>query len=229
MADFQAADHSDACRRPIRVVVADGQPVVRSGLVHAFEPHSDVEVVGTAGSGDQALELVQTLAPDVLVMNLDLPGLPAVDVVRQVRTQPAPTHILILTAHGEAETVVALLSAGATGYLLKAEQPELLITAVRAVAQGTVCLSAASAAGVVQQAQAIAQARAVLTNQERTVMRLLAARKSTSEIALQLGIGERTVRSHLHNIYDKLGVNGREAAIAWAQQRGLGKHEGDQS
>ncbi|MBV9788661.1 MAG: response regulator transcription factor [Chloroflexi bacterium] len=210
------------CQR-ISVVVADDHPVVRSGIVYELSRQPDIEVLGAAANGDMALQLAQSLQPQVLVLDVSMPGLRTVDVVRQSRKLPSPPQILVLTAHGEIEHVLKLLNAGVTGYLLKDEDPETISVAVRQVAKGERSLSPTIAASMVEHSVAgpAAPAEAVLSPRELEVMRVLASAKSNYEIGLALDMSERTVRYYLRNIYDKLHLTGRTQALAWAIRHGL--------
>lgn len=212
------------CQR-ISVVVADDHPVVRSGIVYELSRQPDIEVLGAAENGDTALQLAQSLQPQVLVLDVCMPGLRTVDVVRQSRKLPLPPQILILTAHGEIEHVLKLLNAGVTGYLLKDEDPETISVAVRQVAKGERSLSPTVAASVVEHTVAgpTSPSEAVLSPRELDVMRVLASAKSNYEIGLTLDMSERTVRYYLRNIYDKLHLTGRTQALAWAIRHGLDK------
>ncbi|MDW8325349.1 MAG: response regulator transcription factor [Anaerolineales bacterium] len=212
---------------PLRVLLADDHPVVRTGLRNELARHPDIEVIGEAVNGDEALHLAETLQPDVLVLDLAMPGLKPVQVIRRLRARPAPPHILVLTAHGDKELVQGMLQAGATGYLLKDEDPAAIVDGVRAVAQGRPWLSPAVAESLAGQPvgaekELVAEKQgAPLSVRELAVLRLLASGKTDQEIGRKLGIAERTVRYRLRNIYDKLGVNSRVEAVAWAVKQGL--------
>ncbi|HEX6291969.1 MAG TPA: response regulator transcription factor [Herpetosiphonaceae bacterium] len=219
-----AAKGPEMSQQRISVVVADDHPVVRSGIVYELSRQPDIQVLGAAENGDMALHLARTLQPQVLVLDLSMPGLRTVDVVRQTRALPSPPRILILTAHSEIEAVLALLNIGVTGYLLKDEDPEMISAAVRSVAHGERSLSPAIAAGVVDHTLSAATSPTLaLSARELEVLRVLAQAKSNHEIALALDMSERTVRYYLRNIYDKLHVSGRSEALAWAIHHGLDK------
>lgn len=220
-----AVDSAATKRQRISVVVADDHPVVRSGIVYELSRQPDIEVLGAAENGDMALQLAQSLQPQVLVLDLSMPGLKTVEVVRQSRKLPLPPQILILTAHREIEHVLNLLNAGVTGYLLKDEDPEAISVAVRQVAKGERSLSPAIAASVVEHTVSgpAAPSETVLSPRELDVMRVLARAKSNYEIGLTLDMSERTVRYYLRNIYDKLHLTGRSQALAWAIRHELDK------
>jgi DNA-binding NarL/FixJ family response regulator len=222
---YLAVDRPLVSQQRVSVVVADDHPVVRSGLVYELSRQSDIEVLGTAANGDIAFQLAQTLQPRVLVLDLNMPGLRTIEVVRRTRTLPVPPRVLILTAYSEVEDVLALLNAGATGYLLKDEDPEAISAAVRNVANGERSLSPAIAASIVEHTVAGTSQplESVLSSRELDVLSVLAKAKSNHEISLALNMSERTVRYYLRNIYDKLNVTGRCEALVWAIRHGLDK------
>ncbi|MCC6188895.1 MAG: response regulator transcription factor [Anaerolineales bacterium] len=204
----------------IRVVLADDHPVVRSGIKNEFGQSVDIEVVGEAADGDEALRLAQALQPDVLLLDINMPGQKAVRVIRELQAQTPQPRILILTAYSDVENVVGMLKAGATGYLLKDEDPSVIAEGVRAVAQGKTWLSAAVAASLVAQAageQPLAENDA-LSERELEVLRLMAQGCSNGKIADTLVISEGTVKNHVTNLYDHLGVHSRAEAVVWAWQ-----------
>lgn len=208
----------------IQVVVADDHPIVRSGITNELSRQPDIVVIGAVTNGDDALQVVRKLAPDVLVLDINMPGLPAVEVVCQVARLPKPTRTLILTAYGDLEYVLAMLKAGAQGYILKDEDPAMITAAVRSVAQGGIWLSAEVADSVLHHTLGETSPDAHgLSARELEVLRYLAEGKDNCQIGDALGISERTVRYHLRNIYDKLGVQRRGEAIAWAARQGLHK------
>ncbi len=206
---------------PLRILIADDHPVVRSGIRNELTRHADIEIVGEAVDGDEALRLAQTLQPDVLLLDINMPGLKAVEVMRQLKRLPAPPRILVLSAYGDEENVLGMLQAGATGYLLKDEDPAAIVEGVRAVAQGRPWLSAAVVDVMRRGLEGEKGARRTLTEQELEILQLLAEGKTDREVSQKLGVAERTVRYRLRSIYDKLGVNTRLEAVTWAVQQGL--------
>ncbi len=202
----------------ISVVIADDHPIVRSGIATQLGYHSDIELQGQAATGVEALQLVRLYQPGVLVLDMEMPGMTSLDVLQELRTFPAPPHVLILTAHNDIESVLALLKAGAKGYMLKDEEPTVIAVAVRAVAEGKTWLSAAITASMVEHTirETPKAQEPDLSAREIEVLQLLASGQDNHEIGDKLGISERTVRFHLRNIYDKLGVQRRGVAIAWA-------------
>lgn len=208
----------------INVVIADDHPIVRAGIAMQLSHHADIDVRGQAANGEEALHLVQLHQPDVLVLDVHMPGMASVDVLQQTQRLPSPPRVLILTAHNDIESVLALLRAGAKGYLLKDEEPSAITAAVRAVASGQTWLSAAIMASMVEHTtrETPKPDEPDLSVREIEVLRLLADGQDNQEIGDKLGISERTVRFHLRNIYDKLGVQRRGSAIAWAVRQHLG-------
>ena len=207
----------------IRVLIADDHPIVRAGVRGELARHADIEVVGEATNGDEAAQLSETLQPDVLVLDIEMPGLKAMEVIEHALVLSTPVRVLILTAHDDIDNVHDMLEAGATGYLLKDEAPEVIADAVRAVAEGKTWLSdevaqllARYAADEAQQPQSMP-----LSDRELEVLRLVAAGQTNRETGATLYISERTVRFHLRSIYDKLGVNSRAEAAVWAVKHGL--------
>lgn len=212
---------------PVRVLLADDHPVVRAGIRNELARQADIEVIAEAVNGDEALRLAESLRPDVLVLDLAMSGLKPAQVIRQLRAQPAPPRILVLTAHGDRELVQGMLQAGATGYLLKDEDPAAIVDGVRAVAQGRPWLSPAVAQSLSGQPASgekalMAEAQGLpLSMRELEVLRLLARGYSNEQIANALMISEGTVKNHVTNIYDKLKVHTRAEAVAWAWEQGL--------
>ncbi len=141
----QAKDEQPLRKIPLRVLLADDHPVVRSGIRNELARHADIEVVGEAVSGDEALQLAEALRPNVLILDIAMPGLKAAQVIRRLRARSTSPGILVLTAYGGVDNVLGMLQAGATGYLLKDEDPTTIVEGVRAVARGRPWLSPAVA------------------------------------------------------------------------------------
>jgi two-component system response regulator NreC len=207
----------------IRVLLADDHLIVRSGIRDELARQPDIEVVGEAMDGDEALRLARTLLPDVLLLDINTSSLKAVRVIRELQAQPTPPRVLILTAYGDIENVIGMLKAGATGYLLKEEDPSTIVEGVRAVAQGKTWLSSTVAESLVGQAaeEEKPTLEEMLSERELEVLRLLAQGYTNTQIAEKLAISESTVKNHVTNLYDRLGVHSRAEAVAWAWQHGL--------
>jgi DNA-binding NarL/FixJ family response regulator len=180
-------------------------------------------VLGTAANGDQALDLAQTSQPDVLLLDFSMPGLATVEVARQVRELKLPTRIVLLTADNDPDRLTEALQTGVHGCLLKTEPLDVIVNAVRDVMHGEMPLSRAIAAGMVREKVlgAAEPAQPAFTKRELDVLRQLAQAKNNQEIGELLGITERAVREHLSNIYRRLKVRDRDAALAWAVRHGL--------
>ena len=206
----------------IRVILADDHPLVRQGIRLFLEEADDVIVVAEATDGSEAVRLVEEHLPDVAVLDIQMPGLSGIEATRQIKARFPQVRVLILTAYDEEPYVLALLQAGASGYLLKSADADELVRAVRAVHRGESALSPQAAARVVHQIQserAFAQVEA-LTSRETEVLRLAAQGLTNIAIGHELGISARTVQGHLSNIYGKLEVQSRTEAVTEALRRG---------
>ena len=207
----------------IRVVIADDHPIVRSGIHNELSGHADIQVVGEATNGDQALQLASTLRPDILLLDINMPGLRAVDVIKRLRGQSAAPRVIVLTVLEDEEHMMSLLAAGARGYILKDEQPAIIVGAVRAVAQGALWLSAKVARAIehVEDRSADEAPEKTLTPRELEVLRMMARGWSNAKIAKNMCVTEATIKFHVGNIYDKLAVTSRVEAVLYAAQRSL--------
>ncbi|MEU0446993.1 response regulator transcription factor [Streptomyces tendae] len=220
---------------PVRILVCDDHVVVRAGLLALLDSAPGIEVVGEAGTGEEALALSARLAPDVVLMDLQLgAGIDGVETTRRLTTGApitgtattgAPTagtgrapHVLVLTTYDTDADITRAIEAGATGYLLKAERPEELFAAIHAAAQGRTALSGPVAGRVMAN---LRKPRPALTDRERDILAQLATGLGNREIARALFISEATVKTHLRRIYDKLGVDTRAGAVAVAKEQRL--------
>ena len=207
----------------IKVLLADDHPALRAGIKGMLEK-ADIEIVGEAADGDEALRLAKRLGPDVLVLDAVMPGLRAPQVIHRLKETRPDLCVLVLTAYDENELVFGLLEAGAVGYVLKEEALETIEAAVRAAAQGESWLSPKVAAKVMKKAlgKKEAEEEAIsLSKRELEVLRLMAKGWSNKRIAKELSITERTVRFHVGNILAKLGVESRTEAVVEGVRRGL--------
>jgi DNA-binding NarL/FixJ family response regulator len=205
----------------IRVVIADDHPVMRDGIRNLLDKAIDIEVAGETGDGLEALRLVEELDPDVLLLDLELPGLKGVEVAQRLQASGAAVRILALSAYNDEEYIRGLLASGAAGYLLKEEIPETIVEAIRGVARGE--------RGWVSH-QVVAQmatwtqketGSAALTGREMEVLRLVVEGKTNQEIGLALGISDKTVEKHMEGLFAKLGVASRVEAAVHAVREGL--------
>jgi DNA-binding NarL/FixJ family response regulator len=204
---------------PIRLLIVDDHPVVRDGLRGMFTGDPEYEVVGAAADGAEALTLAASLRPDVILMDLRMPGLDGVTAIRQLAARRIPARILVLTTYDTDSDVVPAIEAGATGYLLKDSSREELYRAVRAAYRGESILAPSVATRLMSQLRSPVQE--ALSERELEVLTLIAQGLTNREAAARLFISEATVKTHLIHIYTKLDVNDRAAAVATAYERGL--------
>jgi DNA-binding NarL/FixJ family response regulator len=204
----------------IRVVVVDDHPIVRQGLVATLEDEPDFEVVGAASSAEEALTLVGQSQPDVVLLDLELPGLSGVEAIPRLLEASPSTRVLVFTAYDTDERVIATIRAGAKGYLLKGAAVSEITGAIRAVAGGGTALAPSAAAKLADAVRA-PRGAGPLTAREREVLRLIAQGLLGKQIAGVLSITERTVKFHTASLIRKLGADNRAQAVAVAAQRGL--------
>jgi len=202
--------------RPIRVLCVDDHRIVRDGLTLIIGHEPDMEVVGAAASGEEALTLFEDRRPDVTLMDLRLGSMSGVDVIRAIRSKHPEARIVVLTMYEGDEDIFRAHEAGATTYLLKDTLSSDLIRVVRAVHAGERPTDPAIQARLAER-----RSHPTLTSRESEVLRLLAEGLRNKEIATSLGIAEGTVQIHIKNIFAKLGVSDRLAAVQVAQRRGL--------
>ncbi|MFD5497275.1 response regulator [Streptomyces sp. NPDC001812] len=224
MTDTPAStDHPAATEPPaVSVLIVDDHPVVRDGLRGMFESAPGFRVLGEAANGVEALERAAALDPDVVLMDLRMPGGSGVDAIRELSRRGARTKVLVLTTYDTDSDTLPAIEAGATGYLLKDAPREELFTAVRAAAEGRTVLSPAVASRLVSAVRSPRSAGGEpLSAREREVLGLVARGTSNREIARELFISEATVKTHLTHLYAKLGVRDRAAAVARSYDRGI--------
>jgi DNA-binding NarL/FixJ family response regulator len=209
---------------PIRILIADDHSVVRQGLRMFLALDPELEVVGEAENGALALEMAHELKPDVVLMDLLMPVMDGLAATTAIRQQLPDTEVIALTSVLEDVSVVGAVKAGAIGYLLKDTQADDLRRAIKAAAAGQVQLSPEAAARLVREVRAPENPEA-LTDRETDVLKLLAKGKANKEIAAELTIGEKTVKTHVSNILMKLGVQSRTQAALYAAQSGLAQIE----
>ncbi|MFF3060002.1 response regulator [Streptomyces sp. NPDC057909] len=201
----------------VRILLCDDHAVVRAGLLALLGSEPDIEVVGEAGSGEEAVALAARLTPDVVLMDLQLgEGIDGVEATRRIAV--TGVHVLVLTTYDTDADITRAIEAGATGYLLKAERPEELFAAIRSAAQGRTTLSPPVASRVMARMRSPLP---TLTDRERDILGQLSQGLGNREIARALFISEATVKTHLSRIYDKLGVDTRAGAVSVAKEQRL--------
>ena len=201
----------------VRILLCDDHAVVRAGLLALLGSEPDIEVVGEAGSGEEAVALAARLTPDVVLMDLQLgEGIDGVEATRRIATPDV--HVLVLTTYDTDADITRAIEAGATGYLLKAERPEELFAAIRSAAQGRTTLSPPVASRVMARMRSPLP---TLTDRERDILGQLSQGLGNRDIARALFISEATVKTHLGRIYDKLGVDTRAGAVSVAKEQRL--------
>ena len=212
----------------IRVVVADDHAVVRRGLTGLIESTDDLEVVGVARDGSEAVDLVREHRPDVAVMDLQMPVLDGVEATRAIVGEATGTEVLVLTSFSDFARIDAAIEAGAVGYLLKDAEPDVLLDGIRAVARGGSPLDPRAARRLLSRRSTSAAPEsgtvdvAALSPREAEVLRLVVEGLLNKQIAQRLGITERTVKAHLTSAYQRIGVADRTQAALWAQRHHLG-------
>jgi NarL family two-component system response regulator YdfI len=210
--------------KPIRILVADDHLIIRQGLRLILETEADFELVGEAGDGAEAVRLCAELKPEVVLMDLRMPGMDGLMAIEHLHKEQPDVSVVILTTFNEDDLMVRGLRAGAKGFLLKDTDRETLFNTIRAARRGETLLQPEILARVLSKAggdSGSAASSTELTERELEVLLAVARGERSKEIAFQLGISERTVKAHLASIYNRLGVDSRAAAIAVAAQRGL--------
>jgi DNA-binding NarL/FixJ family response regulator len=205
---------------PIRILIADDHSVVRQGLRMFLALDPELEVIGEAADGTEAVKLTRELKPDVVLMDIRMPVMDGIAATAAIRSEMPDTEVLALTSVLEDASVVGAVKAGAIGYLLKDTQAEELCRAIKAAAAGQVQLSPQAASRLMREVRA-PDSPQTLTEREIDVLRLLAQGKANKEIAAALVIGEKTVKTHVSSILLKLGVQSRTQAALYAAQIGL--------
>jgi DNA-binding NarL/FixJ family response regulator len=205
----------------IRVAIADDHRVVRVGLEQLLDTFSDVDLVGSADGGEAAVELCIEQKPDVLLLDLAMPDLDGIGVTKRLAEEASDIKVVLFTSFGDREAIIAALDAGAVGYLLKDAEPEEIHSAIRAAARGETPLAPKAASALLSEHRTRTPAAVELTARERDVLSLVIAGSSNKQIARRLGISEKTVKGHLTNIFQRIGVTDRTQAALWAERSGL--------
>jgi DNA-binding NarL/FixJ family response regulator len=201
----------------IRVLIADDHPVVRQGLRTFLGVQEDIDVVGEAADGEEAISLAGSLAPDVILLDLKMPGAGGLAALRELRERGVSARVLVLTSVSERDRVLPVVRAGAAGYLYKDVDPQALVQAIRAVHDGHMLFAQEAA-----EAMLVPDERPVaLTEREREVLAQIALGRSNREIARALVVSEKTVKTHVSSILSKLGLQDRTQAAVYAVRHGL--------
>ena len=205
------------------MVVADDHPIYREGIVRAINERPDLELIGEAADGRQALERVQELSPQVAVLDIRMPGLDGTQVLSAMRRDGLETEVLFLSAFMEPELAYRTVASGARGYLSKESSRHEVCEAIVTIARGGTALAAEAQAGLAREIQERERTggRPQLTDREQEVLNFVAQGLSAPDIGKQIHLSTTTVKSHLHSLYEKLGVSDRAAAVAQAMRRGL--------
>ncbi|MBI5293367.1 MAG: response regulator transcription factor [Chloroflexi bacterium] len=212
--------------KPIRVLIADDHTIVRAGVRLLLEAEPDMEVIGEALTGDEAVAAAESLKPNVILMDISMPGLNGMEATGKIKTRFPEIQVLVLTMHRSDEYFFEVLKAGASGYVLKGAETNELIGAIRAVARGEVFLYPTMAKQLLQDYLSRVKgleslALPALTPREKEILHLLADGYSNKEIAERLVVSPSTVHSHHSNLMKKLNLNSRHELIQFARQRGL--------
>lgn len=208
--------------RPMtRVVIADDHKLVRNALRSEIARETDMETVGECMTGDEVVDLVAQTQADVLLLDLSMPGMSALNVMRQLAAANRDTRVLVTTASGDAETIRAFLRNGALGYFVKNDDPADITVAIRSILAGKTWVSAAAAAALAEADSApLDRSSEPISQREAQVLRLLARGATNGEIAQALNIAEGTVKNHISNLYQRLELHSRAEATAWAWKHG---------
>ncbi len=201
----------------IKVLVVDDHVIVRDGLAQVLASASDIELVGTASNGVEALVAVAEHMPDVVLMDLSMPEMDGVEATRQIAADHVGVRVLVLTSFSDQSRIMDALSAGAEGYLLKHSEPKEIVAAIRSVHEGGSPLDP-KAARVLLESRRTKQAGIALTDREREVLLLVRDGLANKQIARRLAISERTVKAHLTSVFQRLGVSDRTQAALWAEK-----------
>ncbi|HEU5298978.1 MAG TPA: response regulator transcription factor [bacterium] len=216
----------------IRVLLADDHDLFRSGVRRLLESAAGLEVVGEARTGQDAVRLVEELAPDIVLLDISMPGASGIDAARLIKTTSPRTGVIMLTVHADEEFLFEAIKAGAMGYLLKDASAEELVRAIQVIYEGEGLLAPTMAAKVMREFARTRETRDLgriltpLTHREVEILQHVAAGLANKEIAHKLSISERTVKNHLSNIMEKLHVNSRTQAAVYALRSGLVPPEG---
>ena len=210
---------------PTRILIVDDHPMVRDGLSAMLQRQPDFEIVGEAGDGRQGVEQAELLKPDLILMDLRMPEMDGVEAMRQIRAQQPEINFLVLTTFDTDEYIFDAVEVGAKGFLLKDTSRDELFNAVRTVSKGNSYFQPDIGSRLADQFAALrrggGQVTDALSQREREVLNLIAQGKANKEVAVELSLSESTVKTHVSNIFSKLGVNDRTGAVTTAIQKGI--------
>ncbi|MBK5293111.1 MAG: response regulator transcription factor [Acidobacteriia bacterium] len=215
----------------IRIAIVDDHPIVRDGLRRLLELEEDFEVIGEAENGRQALEIIEDAHPDIMLLDLKMPGMDGLAALQALQHNPHKTRIIVLTASEDKNEWVQAMKLGCCGIVIKQTQPDLIVKSIRKVQSGEIWLDSHTTAAVMRQFASPAdqlaavggkgRERSPLSNREREIVALVAQGFKNKEMAEKMFISEQTVKNHLHNIFDKLGVSDRLELALYAIHKGL--------
>jgi DNA-binding NarL/FixJ family response regulator len=206
----------------IRVVLADDHPLIRDGIRSILHEEGDIKVVGEAGDNEEVLQRCLEFTPDVLLLDLNMPGPSTLEVIRQVRTERPATNVMILTGYEDNGYIRTLVAAGICGYVLKGEASSVVVRAIRAVAQGDTWLSRPVVEKLILEKNALAPL-SILTQREQEILSMIGRGWSNGRIATELMLSEQTIRNKASQIYTKLGLSSRAEAILWLREQEANK------
>lgn len=206
-----------------RILIADDHPFIRAGIKSEIVRHDDLEVVAEAETTNQVLDYVSKQPVDVVLLDINMPGVKSIDVVRTIQKNYPQVKTIILTVHSDKGMVLSMLKAGADGYALKDENPNNVLEAIRAVMEGKNWVSPTVASYLIGQigGKPVSTSDNLLSPRESTIVRLICEGMTTRQMAEQIQMSERTVEAHITNIYFKLGVNSRQKIVCWAKDNGF--------
>ena len=226
---------SEGLRRPVRVLIADDHPIVREGLRRLLSLEDDVEIVGEAADGEATVAMVEKLDPDVVLLDLRMPGMDGFGALQRMQRLGKKTRVIVLTASEDKNEFVQAMKLGCSGIVLKQTAAELIIKSIRKVHAGEIWLDSHTTAAVMRQFASPAEPslaagmrsrdRSPLSQREREIVALVAQGYKNKEMAEKMFISEQTVKNHLHNIFDKLGVSDRLELALYAIHKGLHTEE----
>ena len=220
---FDVADRSAST--PVQVFIVDDHALVREGTIQLLQSAPDLEVVGQEGSGEEAVSALETLRPDVALVDVNLPGISGLELARRTSISHPDMRVLIVSAYDEYAFVAEAIEIGVGGYLLKTASTKELVDAVRAVADGVFVLDRDVSSRLTRRSRNGTETSKLLTPRETDVLELLAQGRSNKQIANELGLGLRTVEGHVSSVLSKLGVQSRTEAVAFALGSRLVKHQ----